>query len=91
MTGIYELSLFIYIYIYGFPNVSNTSFFFFFGQDQVKALVAKAGDPKEDKEMAKALQKAMGKSNLLFFLKTSYQKTFRPTSLIFWVGERCCT
>ena len=64
---------------------------FFFGQDQVKALVAKAGDPKEDKEMAKALQKAMGKSNLLFFLKTSYQKTFRPTSLIFWVGERCCT
>ncbi len=53
------------MYIYG----SQSKFFqqdFLFGQDQVKALVAKAGDPTNDKEMAKALQKAMGKSNLMF-------------------------
>ena len=33
----------------------------------MNALVAKAGDPTNDKEMAKALQKAIGKSNLVFF------------------------
>lgn len=38
-----------------------------FRQDQVNSLVANAGDPMNDKEMAKALQKAIGISNSVFF------------------------
>lgn len=51
-----------------------------FGQDQVNALVAKAGDPTNDKEMAKALQKAIGKSNLVFFFWIFFRKRLTNTT-----------
>lgn len=62
-----------------------------FRQDQVNSLVANAGDPLNDKEMAKALQKAIGISNSVFF-ENKISETFDKyyTHLI-RIGERCCT